>query len=102
MTPTLSKAVDNLAHLDAIYETATTIKKGQIIGSIFPEKLTFEGHNFRTVRLNQAVQLICSLDAAFRAKENGTSGSETNLSHPVIPLGLEPRAHTLKVYCSTN
>ncbi len=20
----------------------------------------------------------------------------------VIPLGLEPRAHTLKVYCSTN
>ncbi len=21
---------------------------------------------------------------------------------PVIPLGLEPRAHTLKVYCSTN
>jgi len=24
------------------------------------------------------------------------------LSHKVIPLGLEPRAHTLKVYCSTN
>jgi len=24
------------------------------------------------------------------------------LSHQVIPLGLEPRAHTLKVYCSTN
>jgi len=24
------------------------------------------------------------------------------LSQEVIPLGLEPRAHTLKVYCSTN
>ena len=22
--------------------------------------------------------------------------------YAVIPLGLEPRAHTLKVYCSTN
>jgi len=24
------------------------------------------------------------------------------LSHMVIPLGLEPKTHTLKVYCSTN
>ncbi|SDW50151.1 hypothetical protein SAMN05444410_103134 [Hydrobacter penzbergensis] len=24
------------------------------------------------------------------------------MSHMVIPLGLEPRTHTLKVYCSTN
>ncbi len=24
------------------------------------------------------------------------------LYHFVIPLGLEPRTHTLKVYCSTN
>ncbi|PQV61521.1 hypothetical protein CLV53_102133 [Sediminibacterium magnilacihabitans] len=24
------------------------------------------------------------------------------MSQEVIPLGLEPRTHTLKVYCSTN
>ena len=102
ITPTLSKAVDNLAHLDEIYHTATTIKKCQIIGSIFPEKLTFEGQSFRTARLNEAVRLIYSLDTAFRQKENGTSDILVDLSHQVIPLGLEPRTHTLKVYCSTN
>ena len=102
IAPTLSKAVDNLSHLDEIYQTATTIKKRQIVGSIFPEKLTFDGENFRTARLNQAVQLIYSLDEAFRQKENGTSDTLIDLSHLVRPLGLEPRTHTLKVYCSTN
>ncbi len=28
--------------------------------------------------------------------------SEKSEALIVIPLGLEPRAHTLKVYCSTN
>ncbi len=46
--------------------------------------------------------MIFSVDKAFRQKENGTSLSIEDLSHLVIPLGLEPRAHTLKVYCSTN
>ena len=102
IAPTLNKAVDNLSHLDEIYQTSNTIKKRQIVGSIFPEKLTFEGEIFRTARLNEAVKLIYSLDEAFRQKENGTSDAFIDLSHPVIPLGLEPRAHTLKVYCSTN
>jgi site-specific DNA recombinase len=102
IAPTLNKAVDNLAHLDEIYETASTVKKRQIVGSIFPEKLIFEGENFRTTRLNEAVRLIYTLDAAFRENKNGTSIDFSNLSHEVIPLGLEPRTHTLKVYCSTN
>lgn len=91
ITPTLSKAVDNLSHLDETYQTATTIKKRQIVGSIFPEKLTFEGEIFRTIRLNEAVKLIYTLDVAFRETKNGTSGLETNLSHLMNPLGLEPR-----------
>ncbi|MES1223366.1 MAG: hypothetical protein ABUT20_48170 [Bacteroidota bacterium] len=36
----LDKAVNNLAKLDSIYLEATTIKKRQIVGSMFPEKLT--------------------------------------------------------------
>jgi site-specific DNA recombinase len=83
-------------------QTAKTIKKRQIVGSIFPEKPTFDGENFRTARLNQAVQLIYSMNEAFKEKGNGTSDIFIDLSHLVIPLGLEPRTHTLKVYCSTN
>jgi site-specific DNA recombinase len=64
--------------------------------------LIFDGENFRTTRVNEAVGLIYKLDEAFRQKENGTSDIFIDLSHQVIPLGLEPRTHTLKVYCSTN
>jgi site-specific DNA recombinase len=102
IAPILDKAVNTLARIDSIYEAAGTVKKRQIAGSIFPEKLIFDGENYRTAKLNEAVQLIYTLDAAFREKENGTSIDFSNLSHEVIPLGLEPRTHTLKVYCSTN
>ena len=44
-------------------ETAVTEKKREIIGSIYPEKLTFDGNEVRTVRINEAVRLIYSLDA---------------------------------------
>ena len=100
--PALEKAIENLSKLDTIWIEATTIKKRQIIGSIFPEKLIFDGENFRTTRVNEAVGLIYRLDAAFRENKNGTSDIFIDLSHQVIPLGLEPRTHTLKVYCSTN
>jgi site-specific DNA recombinase len=102
MAPILDKAIENLAKLDSVWIEATTIKKRQMVGSIFPEKLVFEGENFRTARVNEAVGLIYRLDAAFRRKENGTSDIFVDLSHQVNALGLEPRTHTLKVYCSTN
>ena len=102
MGPILDRAIKNLAKLDNIWIEATTIKKRQIIGSIFPGKLIFDGENFRTAKVNEAVGLIYRLDAAFRENKNGTSDIFIDLSHQVIPLGLEPRTHTLKVYCSTN
>lgn len=102
MAPILDKAIKNLAKLDNIWIEATTIKKRQIVGSIFPEKLVFDGENFRTTKVNEAVGLIYRLDAAFRENKNGTSDIFIDLSHQVNWLGLEPRTHTLKVYCSTN
>jgi len=50
------QAVNSLAKLDSIYLKVTTIKKRQIVGSMFPEKLTFDGENFRTAKLKEAVQ----------------------------------------------
>ena len=98
----LEKGMRNLSQLDILYDSGEVETQRKIIGSIFPEKLVFTGDAYRTARVNYAVQLIYSMDKAFVEKENGTSLSILDLSHQVIPLGLEPRAHTLKVYCSTN
>lgn len=87
MAPILNKAIENLAKLDSVWIEATTIKKRQIICSIFPEKLVFDGENFRTATVNEAVGLIYWLDAAFRENKNGTSDIFVDLSHQVIPLG---------------
>ncbi len=63
-------------------------QKRKIIGSIFPEKLIFDGEHYRTARVNEAIRAMFAIDEAFRQKENGTSLSVEDLSHLVIPLGL--------------
>ena len=98
----LDRAINKVTQLDKIYKDGTTPEKRQIVSSIYPQKLQFDGFAFRTPRLNEVIRIICSMDAGFDEMKNGTSSDFTSMSHEVIPLGLEPRTHTLKVYCSTN
>jgi site-specific DNA recombinase len=98
----LDKACQTLGQLDKVYMHSKTAKKRLLIGSIFPEKLILENNAYRTTSVNEAVQLIYNVDKGFSQKKMGQTNDFVNLSHQVIPLGLEPRAHTLKVYCSTN
>ena len=98
----LDKALYNLSNVDERYEKADVQGKRNIIGSMFTEKLQFENNAYRTTKVNEAVELIYSIDAAFRGLEKGQAPDYRSLSEKVIPLGLEPKTHTLKVYCSTN
>ncbi len=98
----LDKALHNLAHIDERYEQSDIKGKRQIIGSIFPEKLQFENNAYRTAKVNEAVLMICTLEAALKEDKIKQTDDEVSLSNEVIPLGLEPKTHTLKVYCSTN
>lgn len=56
-------------------------RKREIFGSIFPEKLTFDGFHFRTTRMNEVVRLIYLLDAGFSENKKGQNGK--NPSCPV-------------------
>ncbi len=100
--PLWDKAISNLSQLDYLYETGDVVQKRKIIGSMFPEKLTFDGFQYRTARVNEALSCIMLIDSKLRSRKKGTNPNFSDLSHQVIPLGLEPRTHTLKVYCSTN
>jgi site-specific DNA recombinase len=98
----LEKACKTLGQLDTLYLNSTTAQRRQLIGSIFPEKLVFDGSFTRTTKVNEAVRLIYTIDKAFSDYKNKGFDFSNPKYHEVIPLGLEPRAHTLKVYCSTN
>jgi hypothetical protein len=66
------------------------LKKREIISSIYPEKLVFDGFNYRTPRLNEAVWLVYNMDAAFEENKNGTNDNFFHLSHQVNPLVQNP------------
>ena len=59
-------ATDTLCQLDSLYKNGTVAQKREIIGSIFPGKLTFDGFQYRTTRLNDAVRLIYALGERFQ------------------------------------
>jgi hypothetical protein len=62
--------------------------KAKITGSIFTEKFTFDGENYRTARVNEAFCVIFALGKAFEENKNGTNNEFPCLSHQVIPLGV--------------
>ncbi len=71
---------------------------------MYPENLTFIGKQHRTTRMHKAVHLIRSHQINIRLQDTkkGANFDFSSLPLKVIPLGFEPRTHTLKVYCSTS
>ncbi len=84
------KAVSTLSHLDSIYTEAAVTKKREIIGSIYPEKLCFDGLQYRTTRINEAVQLIYDTTNELGAIKNRKSSDFSHLSGRVERTGIEP------------
>lgn len=79
----LSMALENLNRLEQLWQEATTERKRLILGSIFPEKLVFDGFYFRTARLNESARLIYTLNKGLDENENGQMMEKTALSTPV-------------------
>ena len=65
-------------------------KKRIIIGSIYPEKLTFDGLHYRTTRLNDAVSLIYSLDTGSKRQKKMDKAKKSSLSKDVTSSGFKP------------
>src|SRR5258708_1382719 len=61
----LKEGLDNLFQLDTIYENGSIEVKRQVIGSMYPEKLCFDGECLRTTRINEAVRIIYTMAKDF-------------------------------------
>jgi site-specific DNA recombinase len=98
--PLWDKAISNISQLDVLYERGTLTQKRKIIGSMFPEKLTFDGFQYRTTRVNEALILMLLIGNKIRDKKNGTNPSFLDLSHKVTQSGIEPETYSLEGCCS--
>jgi site-specific DNA recombinase len=86
----LYTAVNNLSRLGTLYETGGIAEKRDIIGSMYPEKMTFDGNSLRTARVNQAAICIYKIINELEGKKNGTSHTKNDLSPLVPQTGIEP------------
>ena len=75
-----SVGLKRLFRLDYIYENGDVEKKREVISSMFPEKMVFDGFALRTNRINEVVQLIFNLDKGFSENEKGQTNNKIDLS----------------------
>ncbi|MES2373476.1 MAG: recombinase family protein [Bacteroidota bacterium] len=86
----LQQSVDNLINLRTLFETGNNAKKRRIIGSVFPEKVVFDGNDFRTVRESEPIRLIYNADKGLSEIKTGQNDEKIELSRMVAGTGIEP------------
>ena len=79
-----------LENLPSQYSKGTLDVQQRIIGSIFPENLTFSENQYRTKRINEVVKLFCAITNGFDRNKKGQFRSKSELSNKVENIGLEP------------
>ncbi len=84
----IEKAVSSLSHLDILYTKADVTGKRQIISSIYPEKLCFDGLQYRTPCINEAASLIYKINNELRAKKDRKGYDISHLSGWVERPGM--------------
>lgn len=67
----MNSAISNISSLPQFYENGDVMQKRHIVGSIYPEKLTFDGLNFRTSRLKDALSLMLLITNKIEVKKMG-------------------------------
>ncbi len=89
----MDRALKNLARLPMLYEFGDSGAKGIIVSSMFPEKLTFDGEQHRTVRVNEAIGVFDSVKAVFEQKKDRKTGVKSDLRSKVTWERLELSTH---------
>lgn len=64
----LDAALNAVTQISERYKKADSVDKRAIIGLIYPEKLTFDGENFQTAKINSFVNIIFLIKKELRKK----------------------------------
>ena len=102
LEPQLKYSMLLISNLERFMEDAPVEVKCMVIGSMFPEKLDFDGKQYRTNSYNAVLDLIYRQTNMLRGNKKGDSSDYSEKSPKVPPQGLEPWTPTLRVSCSTN
>jgi len=86
----LIKAVNIISNIPILYQGADNEWKMAIIGSMFPEKLHFDGYQHRTTRVNEVAEFIYLTSGNLQLVKRRARTDKSALPTWVRPPGLEP------------
>lgn len=87
---TLDRALQSIVNIPKLYSEGEIQTKRAIIGSIFPEKLEFDGKTYRTARINIIANYIFQINNGLLQNKNRTNENKFHLSCLVAYRGIEP------------
>ncbi|GGI26899.1 hypothetical protein GCM10008119_24960 [Pedobacter mendelii] len=67
----ISKAIGLLKNLNETYTEPDSEGKRRLISSVYPQKLTFNGTQHQTTRVNEAMRVLGTLKKVFEGKKKG-------------------------------
>src|SRR5690554_1363298 len=86
----LDRALQSIVNIPKLYREGGISTKQAVIGSIFPEKLEFDGKTYRTARMNVIANHIFQINNGLPQNKNRTNENKFHLSCLVAGTGLEP------------
>ena len=86
----LDQSVTYITNVAKIYIEGDIGTKREIIGSIFPEKLEFDGKSYRTTRVNVLLLYIFQINNDLELKKNRRKSELSPFSGLVPSAGIEP------------
>jgi site-specific DNA recombinase len=86
----MEKALNDFRDVATVYKIKALGDKANLISSIFPEKLSFDGNQCRTTRINEVLRLALAIDKGFRKNKTGQLSNKLVLSRVVEDIGFEP------------
>lgn len=87
----LEQALQTLQNIGKHYQEGGIETKRAIIGSIFPEKLEFDGEHYRTARINSIAYHIFQINNELNGVKKKRNDHFDHFSLNVDPQGFEPR-----------
>src|SRR5690606_22073465 len=82
----LNKALDIVQNISSLYTNGDIEKKRTLIGSIFPEKLEFDGTQYRTARINSVFASIFHINNELHKNKNRKNDHFNHFSC-LVPYG---------------
>ena len=86
----LTYSINLIGNLGEFFKWASPEVKIKLLGSIFPEKIEFDGKNYRTTDYNKMLDVIYKETKHLRGKKKPESSKSSKDSGGVPGAGLEP------------